>query len=314
VNWIRIIVFFVAMQTASHAAMYVAAPKWQVTVVNDKGEPMVGCQVDQTWSYYFGSGSTNAWTNAVTDSSGRVIFPERRVSVGRGKVMAGRITGALNVHSSYGPFSSIYVSKAGHDGVSVWRNPKLPVSNGVFQSTVMLKLKERPAALTEAVRAGNLEKLKSELKKDPYYAANLDQGVKLLNDVVRSPNANGSNAIEMVKAVLTYLRAEDSTTVHWVDSQDNDHTNALCRSILLRKFDVTECLLSLGALPSPSWETWGNPSALHLAIRSGNVSIVKALLAKGAYLQTRDADGKTPLDWAKQDRNQEIIRLLETAK
>jgi len=49
---------------------------------------------------------------------------------------------------------------------------------------------------------------------------------------------------------------------------------------------------------------------LHIAIRNGNVEIVKALLADGCNLGEHDADGLTPLDLAVKFNHDEIVRLL----
>ena len=49
---------------------------------------------------------------------------------------------------------------------------------------------------------------------------------------------------------------------------------------------------------------------LHIAIRNGNIEIVKALLADGCNLGERDADGLTPLDLAAKLNHDEIVRLL----
>ena len=49
---------------------------------------------------------------------------------------------------------------------------------------------------------------------------------------------------------------------------------------------------------------------LHIAIRNGNIEIVKALLADGCNLGERDADGLTPLDLATKLNHDEIVRLL----
>ena len=145
-NWIRIIFILAVMGVCSRAADYVAAPKWQVTVVNARREPMVGCKVYEDWRYYFGSGDTSGSTNVLTDAKGQVVFPERKVSAPAGKVFTSRLKGALNVHSSYGASSSITVAVDGFDIVFISRDPKLPLTNGVFHSTVILKRKASSTA------------------------------------------------------------------------------------------------------------------------------------------------------------------------
>lgn len=132
---------FVAVVVQSRAAEYVAAPKWQVTVLDDKRVPVVGCKVYEDWRYYFGSGNLSSGTNSFTDTKGQVIFPERTVSVPAGKVFTSRLKGALNVHSSYGASSSITIEANGFEIAFVSRDPKLPLTNGVLSSTIVLKRK-----------------------------------------------------------------------------------------------------------------------------------------------------------------------------
>lgn len=138
-------IVIVAVGMQSHAAECVAAPQWQVTVRNDRNEPMAGCKVYEDWRYYFGTGDIRGSTNALTDAKGQVAYPERKVSAHAGKVFASRLKGTLNVHSSYGASSSITVEADGFDIVFISRNPKLPLSNGVLHSTVTLKPKARSA-------------------------------------------------------------------------------------------------------------------------------------------------------------------------
>ncbi|MCL2005514.1 MAG: ankyrin repeat domain-containing protein [Planctomycetaceae bacterium] len=49
---------------------------------------------------------------------------------------------------------------------------------------------------------------------------------------------------------------------------------------------------------------------LHIAIQNGNIEIIKALLANGCYINTRNADGQTPLELATALNNEEVIHLL----
>ncbi len=50
---------------------------------------------------------------------------------------------------------------------------------------------------------------------------------------------------------------------------------------------------------------------LHLAIRHGRKKIVELLLAKGAMVNAKDNDGKTPHMYALMGWQKEIAKLLE---
>jgi len=53
--------------------------------------------------------------------------------------------------------------------------------------------------------------------------------------------------------------------------------------------------------------TSSNLTKCFLAARSGNKEIVELLISKGADLNIKDRDGRTPLYWA---RNKDLVDLL----
>ncbi len=63
---------------------------------------------------------------------------------------------------------------------------------------------------------------------------------------------------------------------------------------------MTELLLAAGAAADDS-NTHTSLSVLHMAVKSGNVDIVRMLLAHGARVDRRDNAGQTPLDYAAGD-------------
>lgn len=73
-------------------------------------------------------------------------------------------------------------------------------------------------------------------------------------------------------------------------------------------------LLDAGAdVNLPLIETSGEPTPLLLAARRKNADVVRALIAAGARMDVRDAQGQTPLDLALTEKNQEIAKILRKA-
>lgn len=54
----------------------------------------------------------------------------------------------------------------------------------------------------------------------------------------------------------------------------------------------------------------GGRTALHFAAGWGRLDCVRALVARGAALETRDMWRKAPVDWALQARQAEVVQLL----
>ena len=124
-------------------AGYVASPPWEVQVVDSHGQRLANVEIEQHWYYYFGAHRKEANTVLKTDESGRITLPERKVWTPRLAVWCGRAFGILNVHSSFGPQATVYASAPGYKRQPSWRDPKMPLSNGVFHSTIVLH-RERP--------------------------------------------------------------------------------------------------------------------------------------------------------------------------
>ena len=52
-------------------------------------------------------------------------------------------------------------------------------------------------------------------------------------------------------------------------------------------------------------------TALHIAAIAGNLKIVEYLCGRGAYVNRRDGEGKTPDDWAEEAGEIEISDLIK---
>ncbi len=78
--------------------------------------------------------------------------------------------------------------------------------------------------------------------------------------------------------------------------------------------DTVEYMLSLGAKPEPLHE--GGPSPLHVvneALSGDAAKIVEFLITAGADMDTRNSEGKTPLEKALSEDNDELVQALRAS-
>ena len=90
----------------------------------------------------------------------------------------------------------------------------------------------------------------------------------------------------------------------------------MVRTLLVKGSDVNAVSIESGGSVKNGAIQFGSVSALHFAVVSGNVAVVKQLLAAGASVDARDVRGMTPLMFAiATDRpNLQIVRALLEAK
>ena len=118
-------------------------------------------------------------------------------------------------------------------------------------------------------------------------------------------------AEELIKA----LTANDCTTakllvksIESVDYQDKDGNSLLIYSIFLKCEDVIKALLDKGAkLDTKNADGF---TALFIASQEGNTEVIKQLIDKGAKLDLQTADGGTALFVASQDGLSKVVKML----
>jgi len=178
---------------------------------------------------------------------------------------------------------------------------------------------------------------------------NLERMVKLLLELGADPlgtDASGHTAVayamtpEIARPVVEAMRNRvGPTLLNSVAVADWDSAEQLMRQnpdavakegvlhLMAKSGNVTavKWLLAHGADPNARWNHWNDSlTALHLAVLGGHSDVTRALLADGAFPDTRDTENDSDaLGWArfflehrgdsteKRKRGQEIVAMLE---
>src|ERR1700730_5254270 len=109
-------VFFVGVALALAFAVFaywlfpissLAAPEWEVTVVDDHGRPVEGMTVRETWQNYSVE-ATGHEMDRQTDARGLATFPAHKSEYLLLSQVAGTLSAIIhfNVHASYGPHAT----------------------------------------------------------------------------------------------------------------------------------------------------------------------------------------------------------------
>ena len=112
------IVFFVGVALALTFAVFaywlfpissLAAPEWEVTVVDEHGKPVEGMTVRETWQNYSVE-ATGHEADGQTDANGHVTFSAHKSEYSLLSQVVGTLSALMhfNVHASYGPHASVF--------------------------------------------------------------------------------------------------------------------------------------------------------------------------------------------------------------
>ena len=106
----------------------------------------------------------------------------------------------------------------------------------------------------------------------------------------------------------TLTRDKRDPSLHGGSSHDD-----LCSQLLFAagNGDVVGARKALSLGIDPSAADYDLRTALHVASAEGHVKLVRLLLDNGAQVGLKDRWGKTPLDEAKDNKHEEIIKLLQ---
>ena len=96
-----------------------------------------------------------------------------------------------------------------------------------------------------------------------------------------------------------------------VNGRTSDGSYALNRAAVFNEVEVMQLLLERGADPNVQNREGDTPLICATKYAGGHAATVKALVEAGTNLAIKDKDGKTALDYAMAEGQQDAIALLE---
>ena len=133
---LRLVSVLLFLGVPARGAEVMACPPWEITVVDESGNPMAGCAVVQEWGCQFRHDYVAGSAAGLTDSDGKVQFPARSVSPpteSPGK----KVQRGIDPPRDRRPAASVVVSKAGckrRGGRILW--PTNALSHGAYSGWV----------------------------------------------------------------------------------------------------------------------------------------------------------------------------------
>jgi hypothetical protein len=94
-----------------------AAPEWDVTVIDERGRPVEGMTVRETWQNYSVEMEGHE-ADRQTDANGQAAFPALKSRYSVLRQVAGTVSTLIhfNVHASYGPHANVFAFGKGFEG------------------------------------------------------------------------------------------------------------------------------------------------------------------------------------------------------
>lgn len=168
----------------------------------------------------------------------------------------------------------------------------------VFVAAVLLFVVRAARAdeIHDAVRSGDLEKVKTLLQSHAEWLNSPDQ-----NHKTPLHHALASGHIDMAKYLIE--RGAD------IDLKDKDKAAPLHNAAFLGSLEVVDLLLKKGAAALNEGNFRGQ-TPLHFACERGHPAVVTRLLDAGADIEARDMIGRTPLMTTGMSQNMEIAKDL----
>ena len=166
-------------------------------------------------------------------------------------------------------------------------------------SDIEAKNFEEKTPLYLAVKSGNVEAVKKLLE----HKANIEA----LDQYQRTPLLCSAEAghIEITKILLVAGAnplAKDDIDMTALHMSANDGNAEICDLLIKMAPSLLDALDNI------------KMSALHYAAGGGYIEVVKVLLQHGATIDLKNDDGETPLDWALEENQQEVVDYLKDWK
>jgi len=119
IKWAAVGLVIIGIAVGFFPIRYLAAPKWDVVVLNEAGESLSGLNVRLVYENYSAESDSHEIT-LVTDQSGRVAFPSqyRTASLLQRAFYIAR-SALEGIHASFGNHAFVFVFGSGYDGDAV---------------------------------------------------------------------------------------------------------------------------------------------------------------------------------------------------
>ena len=152
------------------------------------------------------------------------------------------------------------------------------------------------AEIHDAVRSGDLEKVKTLLKSNNEWLNNPDQNQKTpLHLALESGHID----------IASYLIERGAD----INLKDKDKASPLHNAAYLGNLEIVDLLLKKGAT-SLNEGNFRGQTPLHFACERGHPEVANCLLDAGADIEARDMIGRTPLMITAMSRNMEVVSVL----
>jgi ankyrin repeat protein len=320
-------------------------PAWEVIVTDQQGSPKEGIEIRQQWKYWGISEEFSQETG--TGSDGRARFPARHARASLFSTLFGRAVTLIAVHSSFGPTASIWIHapKSKSLDQEYWHGKLM--HGGPYVSS---KGKDRLETtfilvkwdLLDAVNAGDFVFARQILKDDPSMANMRDVlGGTALFSLYKQKGGSIEFAKELIAAGCDVKATDQNnkTALHWAAERgevelaalflengadvkarirnpkgiSEDLDTPLHRAVYSTDDDTTvirmiDLLVQHGA--DVNAKAHSDETPLHIAAFLSTPAVIRELRLKGARIDVKTDEGKTPMDLATQFNKTSNIEAL----